>query len=339
MSSHRNINIEFCRVLAMFLIVSLHLTGRIFPLEEMESTSGDWYTSLLLACRSFFFIGVSFFAFISGYFGVKWNLKKAIKYELMAISQGGVIILYTFSTNQCMTPKIAFTLLTPLTSQVCWYYSAYILLMVIAPFMNDSLQRRDRRSFTILLGIMMLICYLGNFIYHRDSTQFMLLLAIYVLGQYLRRFPCTFLTKHSGKILIFSLLMNFTITFMASYVAGHKLLQFLENNYNPLLIVSAICIFIGAERKKDYGIIVKPLSLAAPYMFPLYILHADLLYSGSVDFTMLQKHVFIGSIVAISLIMILGTGFCWLREWCLGKMESKASDFLTMKIEKIADKI
>ena len=53
-----------------------------------------------LAVRSYFFIGVSTFAFISGYYGVKWNAGKFLKYESMTVVcvcvGGGCCLLLTF---------------------------------------------------------------------------------------------------------------------------------------------------------------------------------------------------------------------------------------------------
>src|SRR5574344_1541016 len=232
------------RVLAMLLIVTMHITGKIFPLEEYHNTINCWNISLFIGLRSFLFLGVSFFSFLTGYFGTKWNLQKAIKYELMAISIGGGILLLSIFVFHSLKIRLAFALLTPLISRGCWYYSAYIVLMLVAPFLNEGVKVINQKTFTIILFILIFISYIGNFVYNRDSTQFTLLFVIYMLGQYLRKYPVQFLTTtHATIILATTLTLNFLLTFVFSYFFGFKIVKYLENNYNPLLITSSVCIF------------------------------------------------------------------------------------------------
>lgn len=62
---NRNLNIEALRVIAMLSILLLHISGRLFVSEDNMIHAAE------LAVRPYFFIGVSAFAFISGYYGVK----------------------------------------------------------------------------------------------------------------------------------------------------------------------------------------------------------------------------------------------------------------------------
>lgn len=67
----RNANIETLRVMLMFLIILLHLSGRFYDVDALRSMSGDIQASALLSSRMIFLLGVNTFAFISGYFGIK----------------------------------------------------------------------------------------------------------------------------------------------------------------------------------------------------------------------------------------------------------------------------
>lgn len=82
-SHNRNANIEVLRVIAIFLILCLHVSGEIFTKD------GIMYTSTAVLFRSYTFLGVSIFAFITGYYGTKWDSKKFFKYEFMSVSWGG----------------------------------------------------------------------------------------------------------------------------------------------------------------------------------------------------------------------------------------------------------
>ena len=171
---NRNLNIEALRVVAMLTILLLHISGRTFISEN------HIIHTIELAVRSYFFIGVSTFAFISGYYGVKWNTSKFFKYESMAIMWGGIIFILNFLISSQIQIK-SFLLFIPLLSEVCWYYSAYILLMIVSPYINEGISSMSLEKYKFLLILMIVICYGGNFIFHRNGTTFNILFFIYFL--------------------------------------------------------------------------------------------------------------------------------------------------------------
>ena len=66
----RNRNIEALRVAMMLLIIMLHLTGELWNIPAARSQENDFCSSLLIASRTLFLLGVNTFAFISGYYGI-----------------------------------------------------------------------------------------------------------------------------------------------------------------------------------------------------------------------------------------------------------------------------
>lgn len=90
-----------------------------------------------------------------------------------------------FLVNLLIVRQIQFKsvlLFIPVLSEVCWYYSAYVLLMLVSPFLNDKIKSIDLRQYSLILILMMMICYGGNFVFHRNGTTFNLLFFIYFLG-------------------------------------------------------------------------------------------------------------------------------------------------------------
>ena len=67
LNNKRNLNVEALRVVAMLSILMLHFSSILF------SSKTGLIGSIESIVRSYFFIGVSTFAFISSYYGVKWN--------------------------------------------------------------------------------------------------------------------------------------------------------------------------------------------------------------------------------------------------------------------------
>ena len=92
MLRNRNLNIEALHVYMMFLIVVLYITGSYLDIEDVRqccSLNMGW----LLGYRSLTFLGVSTFAFISGYYGVKLHLDEVFAMEIMAISYGVFVLV------------------------------------------------------------------------------------------------------------------------------------------------------------------------------------------------------------------------------------------------------
>lgn len=71
----RNLGLEFLKILSMFGILILHLFGIVF--HDTNLSRVNLLTAVLI--NSIFNIGVSCFALISGYFGVRLSYKKTTK--------------------------------------------------------------------------------------------------------------------------------------------------------------------------------------------------------------------------------------------------------------------
>lgn len=260
---NRNLNIEALRVVAMLSILLLHVSGRIFISEN------NAVHTLELAVRSYFFIGVSTFAFISGYYGVKWNTAKFFKYESMAIMWGGIIFILNFLISNQIQLK-SLLLFIPTLSEVCWYYSAYILLMIVSPYINKGINSIGLEKYRILLVLMMVICYGGNFIFHRNGTTFNILLFIYFLARYIKITGFEMSSKRSLFIFFASTTFTALSVVFANNFLGGKLLKIICNNHNPFILISALSLFFAFKNMSNVSVICRLLSKIAPYTFAVY---------------------------------------------------------------------
>lgn len=305
LNNKRNLNVEALRVVAMLSILMLHFSSILF------SSKTGLIGSIESIVRSYFFIGVSTFAFISSYYGVKWNAMKFFKYEFMAVSLGGVIFIFDIVASGSFHLRSLF-LLFPILSEVCWYYSAYILLMIVSPFLNDKLKTIDLKLFGFLLTIMMIICYGGNFIFHRNGTTFGLLFFIYFLGQYIRRRKIEISSGMAILIFFGSTSLMALATFMATNILDGELMKIICNNHNPLIIISAISLFFTFKNMKRNYIMCKGMAYIAPYTFAVYIIHVELLYLDLIPVDLFKfSNDFINTLI-ISLLVFSG---CVLVEY------------------------
>lgn len=208
----RNLSIESLRVFLMFLIVTLHLSARVYDIES----SGNVFTlALLHGIRSVCILGVSTFAFISGYYGVKFNLQKFLRYELMALFWGVV-----FCCIGILYGEFNYRMLFPTASGELWYFSAYMILMLLSPFLNAGISLMTKKQFTLVLALLFIVVYGGQFILRYGvGHDFLVIITIYLIGQYLHKYPIEYLERRTYRFTGICLALHVvTTTFVSAYM-------------------------------------------------------------------------------------------------------------------------
>lgn len=325
----RNPNVEILRVVMMALIVMLHLSAQVFDIQTFTSMSHDVNASVFMAFRSFLFLGVSTFALISGYFCVKFSLRKLLKCEILAIFWGGGILLCAI--NKGVTVRETISVLNPFTFEVCWYLSAYMLLLGLSPILNAGLKSLDRRTMTIMIVVVCVYSYWGGFIQNRNSTNFMLLFTVYLVGRYIRQYPIKYLNEHAGVLCLTCLTANAVMFFASSYFVGGKAIKYLSNNYNPMIIMSAIGLFLWIIKlnQNKTSKITDVITKMAPTMLAVYVIHVEAIYLGILRVPMN----FLGGMPGLVVSAIAIMTVCSMLEKARTKLFGKYEERLVDKIE------
>lgn len=284
----RNYNVECLRVIMMILIIMLHLSGEFYDLGKVALISNNIEISSVFGFRSLLMVGVSTFAFISGYYGIspKGRTKKLISYELMALELGGAILFL-----ECILGKLCYrdvlVFFMPISSGCCWYFSAYMLLLVFAPIISKGLEQLTKEQFRLIVIAILVFGYLGYWVFNVLSTDFLTLLCIYLIGRYIRLYPQGCLDKLKTWHLVIAILINFAISSSLVFFGFGKAIKFIENNHNPLILITAIAFFFVFQKHKE-NVVAQQMSRLAKYSFPVYIAHVSLLHAGVIDFKSYQ---------------------------------------------------
>lgn len=326
----RNANIEALRVVMMFFIIMLHMSGQYYNIDTCRVTGHSIEFSGVLSLRMLLILGVNTFAFISGYFGirsvsVRGGHYKVVKYELLAWSWGIIFIVIDIMFSG-IHPRHILDLLLPTASGTCWYFSAYMYMLMLSPILNRGFENIDKRQYQALLIFLLLVEFVGGTLYHYNGTSLTQLLFIYVIGQYLRKYPIQKIEKNPVQILIIATGINVAIVFACSYyqIGGDHITRMLESNKNPLVLLSSVSLFMAAKSKMQSKL-SDVVGRLAPYMFSVYISHVILLYLNIIDFKRLVLISPIVSVFAISIsILLLATLADKLRALLLGKVLDKS---------------
>ena len=127
----RNSSIELLRILCIFGIIFMHTIA--YGGDELSQMN----RYLLIFANCFTNLGVTCFMLISGYFGVRFNLQKLIKLDLM-------VILYTI-LHQVIKLALGIPVgkmdwlssFFPILSNQYWYLTAYFIIAILSGYLNQ----------------------------------------------------------------------------------------------------------------------------------------------------------------------------------------------------------
>lgn len=180
MKSARNSSFELLRLLCIFGIITMHTFASI------DTGASTQNTSINVLVNSLFNTGVTCFILISGYFGIRFDLKKLISLDFMIIffTLAGTILLGDLGIKTLIKSCI------PVLSRHYWFITCYFALCILAPFLNQIPEHLSREHFRNLILILLLIFSVIPTITTYDIMQdagkgLVDFVMIYLLGRYL----------------------------------------------------------------------------------------------------------------------------------------------------------
>ncbi len=147
MKKERSSNFELLRLLCIFGILVMHTFAGI------DTTVSTQNLLLQVFCNSLFNTGVTCFVLISGYFGIRFDLAKLVRLDLMIIffTLAGTILLGDFGIKTLIKACI------PVISRQYWFISCYFVLCILAPYLNLIPEKMKKEQFRTLLLVLLLV--------------------------------------------------------------------------------------------------------------------------------------------------------------------------------------
>ncbi|MCQ2514398.1 MAG: acyltransferase [Ruminococcus sp.] len=283
----RNSNFELLRIICMLLIIMHHLA------LHGQHDFGE-YIYAELSVRELLLggkIGVNCFVMISGYFlaGSSFKLKKIAKPYLQVFFWSAICLIFVYSTGY-IEPEYKTTLssLVPFTFGSYWFATTYLILCILAPFINTLIRNISKRQYQgLLVFLTVLWCVSYTSVCRKPGfSEVGWFIFIYMIAAYIRLYPSAFTEKCllnfvlaavcliiAGFLMYADLMWNFRIGFIYEDSNFKTLYQ---ENYLPIFFAS-IFIFLGFKNLK-LGCI-KPINLIATASFGVYLIHDNKLIS------------------------------------------------------------
>lgn len=196
MTKERNSSFELLRLLCIFGIIIMHTFAGI------DTSASPLNMAMHVLVNSLFNTGVTCFILISGYFGIKFDLKKLIRLDMMIIffTVAGTILVGDFGIKALIKSCI------PVISRQYWFITCYFALCILAPYLNQIPERLSREQFRNLLLVLLLIfSVIPTFTTYdimQDAGKGLVdFVMIYLIGRYLARYYDK-KTWSNGKLLL-----------------------------------------------------------------------------------------------------------------------------------------
>ena len=300
MKADRNYSIDLLKCISMVMVIVLHLNQ--YGLKNAEYDAFGLIGIARMLGQSFCIVGVNVFVLITGYFlcGKSSGLKKENLFDrykrliplwiqletysigiyliLCAFPQSGV----KFGVRQLIKQAL------PLLTNQYWFFTVYVLLILVSPFINHLICQLDRKEYRnmliVLIAIFSIATSLNTFgdsfgtVYGYSLTWFVVL---YIIGGYLRRFDIK--NRRYGVwyfvfvlvLFVFRLLMNF-----GPLKSIHGILSILSDTYTSIFVLGAsVSLFLAfSKSKKQYRKTGKLIALVSSLSFAVYLIHEHNLF-------------------------------------------------------------
>ena len=200
-NSTRKSNIELLRILAIIFIIAHHLAVHGFHMIHPEiyasySRFDKLFIDLLMPGG---LVGVGIFFIITGYFKINNNKISLSKVILEALFYG-LIVLIIYSITLAFTDfykhdsiysyfKNIFTsMINPATTDVWWFLSSYIFLILLSPLINKLFNKLNLKGYLVLTILYFLLIYSLDLVIGSRYITITKGIAFYLIGGFIARF-------------------------------------------------------------------------------------------------------------------------------------------------------
>lgn len=272
----RDSNFELLRICLMLMIIGGHVMMN--HKEPFILNSSDEIIKLFF--RGAFCVAVNAFVLISGYFGIQFKKDRLIRLVIQTLFYSSVFMLLAVYMGWHRFSPIpdAYAFLPILTKQY-WFVTCYVVLYVIAPWLNIWVENLEKDMYKRFLMVGFLIVYVWPTISFLFNTPQFIgdsgfgivnFCYLYMLGRYLR---IHYVDKSSSYYYLGGYLMSVVLLFICQYtiswVLGFEFTSWIS--YNTLFcFVGSICLFMAFKNIKIYS---KVINYWAKPCLAVYLIH------------------------------------------------------------------
>ncbi|WEV52724.1 acyltransferase [Bifidobacterium sp. ESL0704] len=206
----RELNIEILRIVSMLLIVACHAVVFIPWLGSKDAYEPSWGLITRWVVVQYGQVGVTIFFLITGFFLSKRTFSKRRIFKVWfqtfcysALILIAVVLIKALKTAETRTPdSLTFwqpqhlvpTILQgifPFIEGSYWFVTAYIVLILLSPFLNSMAQHVAQSQFEKLILLLFFFAIWATFKirYYTPWNSYVYAILIYLIGCWLQMYP------------------------------------------------------------------------------------------------------------------------------------------------------
>lgn len=164
--SCRNSSVELLRMLCMVMVLLLHLNAHVMDSLCTSRTSWCWNV-----VESFCIVAVNVFVLISGYFSIRFSLRKVFKLYLQCLLIGlSAYGIYLWATHAVFSWHVFLGRFLTFSHNQWWFIISYLGMFFLSPILNIGAEKIKKNDFAILLVLFTILeVYFG---WHRNMDGF-----------------------------------------------------------------------------------------------------------------------------------------------------------------------
>lgn len=301
----RNSSLELLRIVSMIMVLCLHINTDLTTTDGVELSVLN--SNIVCIIESLAIVAVNCFVLISGYFSVTSDRLKARRIFdiIFETSIYGILIYlgYCISGEQVFNGQMLNQCALPYFYNRSWFINVYVILSMLAPFINKTLVSLSKKQYQLLLGIMLtLFSIWKTFVTNPPSDDYgygiISFVLIYMIGGYLR---LHFNKKVNPFLTFFLYLVASSITCALYFSYGRHWI-----NYNSIfVIIGAVLLFLTFANMSFKS---KTINYIARSVLAVYIIHSNQLIRGHIflDYFGVQNYIGSGFFFAYYIFTVLG---------------------------------
>lgn len=356
----RQSNMELLRIVAMFCIVVFHCSFKSgFTFDQLNfntaTIKGFWLLGEL---------GVNLFTLVSGYFLINGKFKGekliGLFFQVLFYWWLATFVAMGVGVEVFGDARRTFLWFFPTVTGRYWYFTAYVIIYALSPWINQFLKGLDRTRFVNLLLVVLLIwCVIPTFFgMVNNAVESMLfysrlvwLIIVYAIGAYIRLASprwlrgigrCAAVSALSLAMMVASILLIASHPALFARIGITEWAYFWPPNTVLMLVLSVAMFGVFLNLRVGYS---RPINVIASTTLGVYLLHDGILqnfiWGTVVNAARFQDQPFLILYILLAAVVVFGVGVAvdlvrqFVQRMTLGKLFA-SGPWATVKLRACA---
>ena len=283
LKKERDSNMELLRCVAMFLVVLVH-TGFLslgLPTQE-EAVNDPMSVFMRFLTQSASVVCVNVFVLLSGWYGIRFNKKRLgnFLFQVLFFSVLIYVVLVAIYPEKYLNVK-SLSMVFLLNGEDYWFVKSYLLLFLLAPFLNGFLEEpKNRNLVKSILGFFFLFQTIYGWIRIRGAIELeggysaLFFMGLYVLMRYIKIYGFPIMKYSSMLYMLFFCVVTIINALVAFLLARMNVIVFgrIFTYTNPLVILQSLALIFAFSRFKFQNRFVNWIAISS---FSVYLTHSN----------------------------------------------------------------